>query len=293
MIDIGRVVSIIDDSDGERIKVRLIASVTSDISYTDNDLVYAYPVLPKMLFIKPKVGEAVFIFTLDDNENSQRLYIGPIISQPQFMLKNLYDGGATNLLRGGKLSPERGIKDEVPGAFAKDDDVAIYGRKNSDIVLSDDDLRIRCGVRLYDNGEIKFNTKNPSFIKLKYYEEPLHCKDNITKEDVSVHSTATIVGDKISLISTNGNPNVKLNDINESISDESMIKLIEDAHALPYGDKLVEFLVDFIKVFMSHTHNYNNMTPVEDSEFNLFRMKHGIDKKTVADRLLSKNININ
>ena len=82
---IGKVVSIDDPSDGGRIVARI---VSADRHKGDNELPMAYPLMPKFLHIRPKVGEYVIIICEDvDRDNSQRYYIGPIISQPQFMYK--------------------------------------------------------------------------------------------------------------------------------------------------------------------------------------------------------------
>jgi hypothetical protein len=65
-----KVISIDDDTDADRIKVRLSPE---DNGKTDDQLDYAFPLLPKMFHVKPKKGEAVFIFLAIANDgNSQR-----------------------------------------------------------------------------------------------------------------------------------------------------------------------------------------------------------------------------
>ena len=44
---------------------------------------YSKKVIKPLVKVKPKIDESVLVFNLDDNQNSQRFYIGPIISQPQ------------------------------------------------------------------------------------------------------------------------------------------------------------------------------------------------------------------
>ena len=53
-----KVVSVSDDTDCDLIKVKL--SPEDDGSNSDGE--YAFPLLPKMLHVKPKVGEGVFVF---------------------------------------------------------------------------------------------------------------------------------------------------------------------------------------------------------------------------------------
>ena len=75
------VLSVIDDNDGLRIKVRLYPE---DVKYkTIKELPYCFPILPKHLHINPKVGECVLVFlsTIDHSE-SNRFFLGPLISQP-------------------------------------------------------------------------------------------------------------------------------------------------------------------------------------------------------------------
>jgi hypothetical protein len=90
-VRICKVLEISDDTDADRVKVRLLPE---DSNKTQAELDYAFPLLPKMFHVKPKVGEAVLILLSNTNDgNSQRYYIGPIISQdhrlffdPFFML---------------------------------------------------------------------------------------------------------------------------------------------------------------------------------------------------------------
>ena len=74
-----KVISISDDTDADRIKVRLIPE---DNSKSIDEIDYAFPLLPKMFHVKPKVGEAVLVLLAVTNDgNSQRYYIGPVVSQ--------------------------------------------------------------------------------------------------------------------------------------------------------------------------------------------------------------------
>ena len=74
-----KVVSVEDDTDADRIKVRLSPE---DNAKTIDEIDYAFPLLPKMFHVKPKIGEAVFLLLATTNDGeSQRYYIGPVISQ--------------------------------------------------------------------------------------------------------------------------------------------------------------------------------------------------------------------
>jgi hypothetical protein len=69
------------------------------------------------------------------------------------------------------------------------------------------------------------------------------------------------VGDKILLLSNTSKNHYKLTDREDLITDEELNKVIESAYKLPYGEKLVEFLKVFVKVFLEHTHPYPMLPP--------------------------------
>ena len=264
---IGQVVSVEDlgsnkqKTDGERIKVRLLPS---DKYKSIDNIPYAFPLLPKLIHVKPKINESVLVFVIDDNnQNSQRFYLGPIISQPQNLkMENHFDSG--RLLNGAFLQPNEApsINSETQGCFCEDDDVSLYGRGNTDIILGDKDLRIRCSSRQFslNDRDFSFNRKNPSYIKLKEHDDLIN---KIGQNDSN--TSATIVADEINLISNNGSPHFNVVNNKEQIDDEEMKKIVKDAHLLPYGDVLVDFLQKFLQMFKSHTHKYSNSPPCPDT----------------------------
>jgi hypothetical protein len=252
------VVSVYDDTDGERIKVRL---TPEDDRRTDEELPYAFPLLPKMLHIKPKIGELVLvIFPTGDPKQSYRQYIGPIISQPQYMSGD--DSGLNSMslypgaYKEADVAPS--TNSDSHGAFAGDDDIAIYGRNKSDIILTNDDVRIRCGSRVKDttsSGNVVFNRTDPAYLHLK------HTDSKRGNPEDEYRSTATLVADKINLIGTNSKEPFTVTNKDNLITDEEMQKIIDKAHQLPYGDILIEFLDMFRKAFATHVHPYPGMEP--------------------------------
>lgn len=264
VLKICQVIDIYDETDGERIKVRLSPE---DDKLTDDKIPYAYPLLPKLIHVKPKIGELVLIIlTTPGNGYSNRYYIGPIISQPQYMEKDDFLINAMSLYPGSDKEPDPApsLNPDSHGAFAKDDDIAIYGRKKNDIIFTEDDIRIRCGNRLKDNtgnSNIVFNRTDPAFIHLK------HTDNKRGEKDKEYRSTATVVADKINLIGHQSNTPFRVNDKNHLISDDEMQKILDKAHQLPYGDVLVEFLSMFLNTFAEHTHPYPGMTPCQTVDF--------------------------
>lgn len=250
-----KVISVDDDTDADRIKVRLLPE---DNSKAINEIEYAFPLLPKFLHIKPKVGEAVFVLLAVTNDgNSQRYYIGPVISQDHRLYNDPYFSGADSFLRGSykKLDVAPRMNPEHNGILPNDNDIIIRGRKNADIQITNDDVRIKAGVKVVnDTNEYKmsFNTKNPSYAKFKYHKNTLN---NNTK------STASLVADKICLLSNNSPNYYELTDRKDLITDDELNKVIESAYKLPYGEKLVEFLKVFADAFIKHTHDFPMLPP--------------------------------
>jgi hypothetical protein len=207
-----------------------------------------------MLHVKPKISEAVIVIVANDEaENAQRWYIGPIISQPNKMYDDSFDTRtALSLIKGAMARPSTSVENYsgFTGALPTSEEIAIVGRKSTEVILGDDDVRIRAGVRNTDfaKKDVTFNSNGPAYIKLKHYETPLR-NDNLPTNTENTRSTATIVADKINLISQQSNDGLKINDSGEGITDEHMNEIFEKAHRLPYGDLLCEFFSYFLKNF--------------------------------------------
>lgn len=288
-----------DEYHGELIKVRL---EPEDSKRTDSEIPYAFPFIPKMLHIKPKLGERVVIMITDGGVvGGQRYYLGPVISQPQ----KFYDepmSSSGRLLSNGTKNPLPSIdnKGVSNGTMPEDDDIALLGRKNTDVILSDDELKLRVGVRRIDPAQdkVEFNRDSPAFIKLKYHETPLKAESGDELRDhTKTKSTATIFADKINLLSPSGDGFDSLEsgeNAGELIGDEKMQKLMEKAHRLPYGDVLCDFLSQFLKMYMNHSHPYPGLPPLNgDPDSATFYASYPTDKESLENKLLSKDIKIN
>lgn len=262
-----QVESVEDSADGLRIKARL----SQDGNVPTSELPYAFPLLPKTFQSVPKVGEGVFIITaLLGNNSSNRFYIGPIISQPQYMNKDTHSygrGSSMSLLSGGSSEPLAKISNyaETDGAFPNVNDVALVGRNTEDITLKDGEIDIRCGIReasidddMNLTGEVIFNKLDPSYIQLKH-------KTNLsTGIDKEANSMVNVVADKINIISHKDINGFNLTDQKNLINDEEIERLMNDLHKVPYGDKLVELLNLFRQAFLGHFHAYPGLPPGKD-----------------------------
>ena len=138
------VISVDDESDGRRIKVRL---TPEDNDVPDSELPYATPLLPKIFHIIPKVGESVYVINRNPQDaTSERGYIGPIISQDNHIYYEPFELDSKTLFKGSRLSPEPGesLKPLTEGAYAKKEDVALkiidiannYDEESQDLIIS-------------------------------------------------------------------------------------------------------------------------------------------------------------
>lgn len=271
VIRFGYVTNIIDPKGGGRIQAR---TPFDNIKDRNDKLQWYLPLLPKMLYITPKVGELVLLISMVPGDFSHvGYYVGPIISQENKLFYEDWSKAQaiTNIGYEGWDKNPRGEKDVPPTLYPALDDIAIEGRKDTGIQLKNEEVRIKAGVKVLKDNVAKNNTTTPAFISLKYYP-----KNDLNRD--GFQSTATIVADKINLIGTpetvndpatknipvtkNGDPNA--DDKDNLISDNAMRELLNKAHRLPYGDTLIEFLDLFRNTFAKHVHPFPTMAPCND-----------------------------
>ena len=290
----GTVVSNYDEFGASRIKVRIIGD---DNELTASELPYAFPMVQKFMHVIPKVGETVLIFTPDvKNPLIDRMYIGPIISQPQNLNKDAELYSSKSTLDSGIREPQP-APDTIPeskGVYPKVEDIAFQGRNNSDLVFRDKEAILRAGQFEVNvtGGEIpKFNKVNPSYIQVKYDVVLKKATKTATKTTEEERGGAiNIVSNKINLLThKNGSPRFVLNDQDSTITEEELQKIVKEAHPLIFGDRLIEYLKLQRAAFINHVHPYPGMKPQDISGSN------DIDKylNFNLESMLSKNIRIN
>lgn len=295
-----KVLSIKDDTDSDLIQVR-IEPEDNGIK-NDKKLPYAYPLLPKAFHVKPKVGEGVLVFVaIADDANSQRYYIGPVISQDQKLWYDDYQYAPT-FMRGHEYDADAAPsgEKECNGILPNDNDICVRGRKNAEMQITDDDVRIKSGVKLVEESnkyDMKFNEYDPAYIKIKYHPGGLIKKEDVKEnnrdvEIKQVNSTVTLVADKINLLQNNSEENSFVTTDRENLIDDDELKrAITEAYKLPYGEKLVDILTVFINAFVKHTHRFSMLPPVEANGIPELNEKKAIllDNK----ELLSDTVRIN
>lgn len=260
-----------DGYDGLRVRAELM----QDNPGNYQNIPWAFPLLPKVFQSIPKVGEAVFVIVDDDNKTtSQRYFIGPIISQPQY---NTYceKENATTLLQTHERNPIGKISnvDATRGAFPTVNDVAVVGRGKEDVILRYDDnsqsseVLLRAGVRGEPTnsknpdmiGNIIFNGTDPAYIQLKYQQ------GLSTGEGTAGNSIVNIVANRINIMS-NSDDNVsdKLSNKDTMVNTSDTDEMMDSLHQVPKGDKLVELLKIIKGCIMHHVHPWAGMEQCGD-----------------------------
>lgn len=265
----GTVVDVKDEFDGDRIKV--FVKGVDPTKFVLDDIPYAFPLLPKQFYIKPKVGETVLCFVQGDSFNDNRFWIGPIISQPH---KLDFDSmAALSFLNAGMIGPDiaPSTNPNNAGVQLEDNDVGLQGRGSTDVIVKPNEVRIRAGKSLDMR---TLNIENPSYMQVKY---------NRNSNEGSVN----IVSDNINLLSHKSIDKFNLVDSKKLISDDEYAKILEKAHQLPFGDKLVEFLDIFMKAFSTHVHAYHGLPP----DLTQIEIKNLLSYD--INKILSQNIRIN
>jgi hypothetical protein len=295
----GEVISVTDEFGLGRIKVRVKGSqsVGGDDGVSNADLPYATPIVPKFLSTYPKVGEAVWVFVLDRTKQQvDRLFIGPIISQ----LDKLNRDSAITSLAGftfGPVGPKVNVNTipQLKGIFPDLEDISIQGRYNTDITQKTNEVILRAGkfenVPASDRNPFpfQFNTKTQAYIQIK--------NDISLGKEISEKGTITnIVANKINLIThKNGSPRFNVTGQDTLISDDEMFRILEEAHQLPFGDVLIEYLKLLKEALFAHVHNGNG-NPATDLTASGNKQALATFKSRAEDlekSMLSKNIRIN
>ena len=296
------VLSVTDDLGGLRIKVRFDPE-DNEIT-RDEDLPYCFPLLPKHFHINPKIGEMVLVITSRYAiSGSKRWFIGPIVSQ-QYGLKNEQYLIAQSILEKGRITkplPNPDLNPDNKGTIPEREDICIQGRDNADLILKENEVRLRCGFknpfnRIKHNGfknsltshnsfleesnySLNFNKEDLSYIQMKYKRHTDH-------NNRDFYSTINVVADRINLLSHDSRTPFTLNDPNSLITDNELLKILREAHPLPYGDELVDFLKKLVDVIRTHTHPF----PMNPPSFSTPQNKV-LD--TNLDDMLSTSIRIN
>ena len=261
-----------DGYDGLRVRAELMQDKPGNYS----NIPWAFPLLPKTFQSIPKVGEAVFVIADDDGDKnkSQRYFIGPIISQPQYNTYCEKENGTT-LLQTSERKPLGKISNYgmTQGAFPTTEDVAVVGRGSEDVILRYDknsqssEVLLRAGVRGEATnsknpdliGNVIFNGVDPAYIQLKYQQ-------GLSSGEMTCgNSIINIVANRINIMS-NSDEGVsdKLDNSTSMVDTSDTDEMMDNLHQVPKGDKLVELLEIIKGCIMHHVHPWAGMEQCGD-----------------------------
>jgi len=289
IFEVAKVVNVIHEQGGDMIQARTFNDRTLD----NTNIPFSFPLLPKHLYVKPKVGEFVIVLGYDD---SHRFFVGPIIPQLDKLDKEdtLY---AKSFLDEGMLAPHpnpRQVRGS-DGVYPQEDEIAFMGRKNTDIIHKDNEMWIRAGSYI-DTPNGKVFSESPTYLMLKnnpngQYQPNVSNPEDF-RETVNYKTSATLVAEEINLISSSNRAKQlhKVADPNDMITDIEMRNILENAYHLPYGEKLVDILGQMMTLFLTHVHNGDLSTPnLSPEDRNLV----GTIRENINSKMLSNNIRIN
>ena len=190
-ISVGVVTKIEDKFKSGNIVVRL----KRDSTQTDEqvDELKCAPLLPRFYGQLPKIGDAVLIllksFTPESPQgqaNVQRFWVGPIISQDNYLSDDpaLHAQGG---LSEGKIKLE--VPNDEPGVYANlgevdgtyAGDVVFQGRNNTDLIHKNNEIWLRAGKFIQGDVE-KLNQKDVGYLQLKYGSNTI--KNTVVEKEI-------------------------------------------------------------------------------------------------------------
>lgn len=260
----------------------------------------AFPLLPKMIGIRPNVNESVFIFTQTIDGSLHRFWVGPIISQQENLINDAYDGTSQSGLKKGtsKLTLSEGLSldTNANGVYPDEKYLSMQGRDNTDIIHKSSELLLRAG-KFVKGKPLVYNHKTMAYIQIKdnmilENDKKLEARAPYSNAfdtifDIKQRGSAiTLVGNRINLISHDGSPRFDTLVVGEKKQEQVVRDIIEKAHPLVFGDTLIKILTIFRDHALNHVHQINS-SPIEGQK------EYGLLSNAKLDTILSKNIRIN
>lgn len=303
-IAIGQVVNIDDPTSSGRIQVAIKGSVSKggDDSIPISELAWCFPMVPKFFASRPNVGEAVLIFTFSNQKSHiDRLYLGPIISQPQFLNDDPITATALSGFEFGHIAPAVSVNTipELDGVFPNPDDISVQGRDNADITLKPSEIVLRAGKFVTTTSttnnpfNFTFNAKTQAYIQIK--DNAILAAATDKTEEVK-GSVTNIVANKINLLThKDGSPIFNIMNQTDLISSDELLRILDEAHPIPFGDIMVTWMQLCQDAIFNHVHNGVG-NPATDLTTSGNKQSLAIFKKNtdaLIAQMLSKNIKVN
>lgn len=263
------------------------------------------PLLPEYMHVRPKVGECVLLLLENPSDpTSARYYIGPIITQQtklegqSFQSSNqaIFNKASFN---GNQIggSPTTNSTNDAGQLFANQNEIAIQGRQNSDVVLGNNYVKIRAGI--FNNlQEFKENIEHKCQIELKIVDKPISTTGSLIA-DVALNATfekfsqQNIIASNINLISPEGKFRKASDAVNEMKYNPRLQDFGEEAktlHPAVLGDELVEVLINIINYLFTHVHPPQSPSLPNNYGFYLEKLRN---KLFMSSKILSNHVRLN
>lgn len=300
--EVAVVISITDNEYLGRIKVRIKGprNMGGDDGIPDEELPWAFPMIPKFISTQPKVGEGVFVFVFtQDRQHADRVYFGPIISQPQLLNYDPYYFSALAGFTFSTAHPNVNVAKipQLNGIFPDPQDISIQGRFNTDITQKRNEIVIRAGKFVESKPDknnpypFKYNASTQAYIQIK---NDVQTKAKTDENEAERGTITNIVANKINLLThKDGSPRFNLTNSKDLISDEEMASILETAHQMVFGDILVQYLILLKEAVLNHVHNGNGNKATDLTSGKLAVAEFVKKASDLENQMLSKNIRLN
>ena len=302
---------IADNAGYNRIKAEIVNLNSEGNIYAGKDkdanldqMPLCVPLLPEFMHVRPQIGETVLVLLENPSDpTSARYWIGPIITQQTNLqyqsfqsAQAIYNKASFN---GNQIggNPSTINNNDAGSLFAKQDEIAFQGKKNSDLVLGNNEVKLRTGI-FKNLTEFKENTDYPCQIELKIVEQPI-ATSGVRVADAELNasfepfSQQNIKASNINLISPEGKfrkissakaelaYNPRLNDFGEEA---------KTLHPAVLGDELVNILYLIISYMFSHIHTPQNPPLPNNFAFELQKFRN---KNFLSAQILSNHVRLN
>lgn len=210
----------------------------------DEKLPLCFPLVPEFLHVRPIVGEMVLLILENPNDNSApRYWVGPIVSS-KLKLRNQTYAEAIKMFDHTDFFTNRKVKNKpaVSLAFPSQNDIAIQGREDADLILRPREVYLTAGK--FKPNSFELNEPSPCFLQLKQtiHENKELSQANLSSVNINIYS-----------------PYGKFRKESESKFENNLDldkfgDLAKILHPAVFGDELIKVLDLIIKVLYLHVH---------------------------------------
>jgi len=263
-----------------------------DKGRSDDELPLAMPLMPDFLYLRPLVGEMVYIILENPKDDSSaRFWIGPIINSSEGKLKFQAYEDALRVFDYTDFFPNKRTTDKLKasGILPEPSDVALQGRDDSDLILRPREVFLTAGK--FNPNSSTLNTKSPANLQIKQFEK-FEGKGLTTSNEglLEQYSQANLISTNINFHSSRGKYRGEDSAKFEKNEDlKSFGELANALHPAIFGDESIKLFDLIIRVLLNHIHTPQK--PLLDLPESLELRKYTVEGN--LQNLISNHIRIN